>query len=160
MITFFWFTPTKIGEYDVLCAELCGSGHYTMRSRMVIEEEDDFQAWLQTQPTYAQMLAGTGKVSGGSLVERGEQLARDQGCIACHSLDGATSIGPTWKGLVGKSETLIDGSSVLVDEAYLKESIVNPSAKVVKGYPPIMPAAQLTDDQLDALVAYLKVASG
>ena len=127
---------------------------------MVIEEESDFQAWLQTQPTYAQMLAGIGKASGGSLVEQGEQLARDQGCIACHSLDGAPSVGPTWKGLVGKSETLIDGSSVLVDEAYLKESIVNPSAKLVKGYAPIMPAAQLTDDQLDALVAYLKVASG
>jgi len=132
MITYFWFTPTKIGEYDVLCAALCGSGHYSMRSRMVIEEESDFQAWLQTQPTYAQMLAGTGKASGGSLVEQGEQLARDQGCIACHSLDGAPSVGPTWKGLVGKSETLIDGSSVLVDEAYLKESIVNPVLSLLR----------------------------
>jgi len=131
-----------------------------MRSRMVIEEENDFQAWLQTQPTFAQMLAGTGSASGGTLVEQGEQLARDQGCIACHSLDGSASVGPTWKGLVGRNETLIDGSSVLVDEAYLKESIVNPSAKVVKGYAPIMPPAQLTDDQLEALVAYLKLASG
>ena len=131
-----------------------------MRSRMVVEEEADFQAWLQTQPTFAQMLAGTGSASGGSLVEQGEQLARDQGCIACHSLDGGAGVGPTWKGMVGKNETLIDGSSVLVDDGYLKESIVNPNAKVVKGYAPIMPPAQLTDDQLDALVAYLKSASG
>ena len=61
---------------------------------------------------------------------------------------------------MGKNETLIDGSSVLVDEAYLRESIVNPNAKVVKGYAPIMPPAQLTDDQLDALMAYLKSTSG
>ena len=61
---------------------------------------------------------------------------------------------------MGKNETLIDGSTVLVDEAYLKESIVNPNAKVVKGYAPIMPPAQLTDDQLEALMAYLKSASG
>ena len=160
MITYFWFTPTKIGEYDVLCAELCGSGHYNMRSRMVIEEEADFQAWLQTQPTFAQLLAGVGSTSGGTPIEQGEQLARDQGCLACHSLDGGAGVGPTWKGLVGKNETLIDGSSVLVDEAYLRESIVNPNAKVVKGYAPIMPPAQLTDDQLDALMAYLKSASG
>ncbi|MBT3264221.1 MAG: cytochrome c oxidase subunit II [Acidiferrobacteraceae bacterium] len=160
MITYFWFTPTKIGEYDVLCAELCGSGHYNMRSRMVIEEEADFQAWLQTQPTFAQLLAGVGSTSGGTPIEQGEQLAKDQGCLACHSLDGGAGVGPTWKGLVGKNETLIDGSSVLVDEAYLRESIVNPNAKVVKGYAPIMPPAQLTDDQLDALMAYLKSASG
>jgi cytochrome c oxidase subunit 2 len=106
------------------------------------------------------MLAGTGSASGGNLVERGEQLARDEGCIACHCLDGGAGVGPTWKGMVGKNETLTDGSSVLVDDGYLKESIVNPNAKVVKGYAPIMPPAQLTDDQLDALVAYLKSASG
>ncbi|GIS90362.1 MAG: alternative cytochrome c oxidase subunit 2 [Pseudomonadota bacterium] len=116
MITYFWFTPTKIGEFDVLCAELCGSGHYNMRSRMVVEDEKDFQIWLQSQPTFAQMLAGTGSASGGSLVEQGEQLARDQGCIACHSLDGSPGVGPTWKGLVGKKEILADGSSVMVDE--------------------------------------------
>ena len=160
MITYFWFTPTKNGEYDVLCAELCGSGHYNMRSRMVVEDEKDFQAWLQTQPTFAQMLAGAGSTSGGSLIEQGEQLAQNQGCIGCHSLDGSAGVGPTWKGMVGKNEILIDGSSVLVDDGYLKESIVNPNAKVVKGYAPIMPPAQLTEDQLDALVAYLKSASG
>ena len=160
MITYFWFTPTKIGEYDVLCAELCGSGHYNMRSRMVVEEEADFQAWLQMQPTFAQLLAGAGSASGGSPIEQGAQLARDQGCIACHSLDGSAGVGPTWKGLVGKNETLTDGSSVLVDDAYLKESIVDPNAKVVKGYAPIMPPAQLTDDQLKSLMAYLKSTSG
>ena len=160
MITYFWFTPTKIGEFDVLCAELCGSGHYNMRSRMVVEDEKDFQIWLQSQPTFAQMLAGTGSASGGSLVEQGEQLARDQGCIACHSLDGSPGVGPTWKGLVGKKEILADGSSVMVDEDYLKESIVDPNAKLVKDYAPIMPPAQVTEDQLEALVAYLKAASG
>ncbi len=160
MITYFWFTPTRTGGFDVLCAELCGSGHYNMRSRMIVEEENEFQTWLQTQPTFAQTLAGTGAASGGSLTEQGERLARDQGCIACHSLDGSPSVGPTWKGLVGKTETLVDGSSVVVDEDYLKESIVDPNAKVVKGYGPIMPPAQLTDDQLKALMAYLQAASG
>jgi cytochrome c oxidase subunit 2 len=112
------------------------------------------------QPTFAQLLAGAGSASGGSPIEQGAQLARDQGCIACHSLDGSAGVGPTWKGLVGKNETLTDGSSVLVDDAYLKESIVDPNAKVVKGYAPIMPPAQLTDDQLKSLMAYLKSTSG
>ena len=94
------------------------------------------------------------------MIEQGEQLAQNQGCIACHSLDGSAGVGPTWKGMVGKNEILVDGSSVLVDDDYLKESILNPNAKLVKGYAPIMPPAQLTEDQLDALVAYLKSASG
>ena len=62
MITYFWFTPTKVGEFDVLCAELCGSGHYNMRSRMVVEEEADFQAWLQTPVSYTHLTLPTKRI--------------------------------------------------------------------------------------------------
>jgi cytochrome c oxidase subunit 2 len=155
MITYFWFTPTRAGRYDVLCAELCGSGHYNMRSFMVLEEEADFNAWLATQPTFADTQI-VQVASSMSPVEQGQQIAQSQGCIGCHSLDGAPGVGPTWKELDGKTETLADGSTVLVDDEYLIESIVAPNASIVAGYPPIMPPYQLDEAQLSALIAYIK----
>ncbi|MFQ5523798.1 MAG: c-type cytochrome [Acidimicrobiia bacterium] len=90
----------------------------------------------------------------------GKSLAARNGCTACHSPDGAALVGPTWKGLFGKEETLGDGSTVLVDEAYLRESIVDPNAKIVQGYAPnIMPqdfGTRLSDEEIDALIAYIK----
>ena len=154
MITYFWFTPTRAGKYDVLCAELCGSGHYNMRSFMVLEDESDFNSWLATQPTFAETqsikIAATR-----SPIEQGEQIAESQGCMGCHSVDGAPGVGPTWKGLAGRTESLADGSTVVIDDAYLIESIVQPNATIVAGYPAIMPAYQLDEAQLSALVAYL-----
>ena len=156
MITYFWFTPTRAGRYDVLCAELCGSAHYNMRSFMVLEEEQDFNSWLATQPTFSD----TQKVQVASIgvppIEQGQQIAQSQGCIGCHSLDGAPGVGPTWKDLDGKMENLADGSTVIVDDQYLIESIVEPNATIVAGYPPIMPAYQLDENQLAALLAYIK----
>lgn len=91
------------------------------------------------------------------LVEQGRQLAQSQGCMGCHTADGSQSVGPTWKGLYGSTEELEDGSTVTVDEEYLRESIVDPNAKIVKGFPPSMPAyGQLSDEQIQALIAYIK----
>jgi len=156
MITYFWFTPTRAGRYDVLCAELCGSGHYNMRSFMVLEEEEDFKAWLATQPTFADTQTLQVAASNLTPAEQGQQIAQSQGCIGCHSVDGSPGVGPTWKELSGKTETLADGSTIVVDDEYLIESIIAPNASMVAGYPPIMPPYQLDEAELSALIAYIK----
>jgi cytochrome c1 len=92
-----------------------------------------------------------------ALIDQGKQLATQNGCMGCHSIDGSPGAGPTWKGLFGKEEELTDGTKVKVDEPYLRESIVDPDVKVVKGYSPVMPEyTQFSDEDLKALIAYIK----
>ena len=151
IVSWFWFEPTVAGTYEILCAELCGVGHYNMRGHMVIAPEDEFQAWLGEQPTFAETLTmGTT----GGLIEQGEQLAKGQGCVACHSVDGTPSLAPGWLNIFGTTETLTDGSTIVVDESYFKESILDPNAKMVQGYPAVMIPYDFSEEQLDALVAY------
>lgn len=94
-------------------------------------------------------------------VPDGKSVARTYGCVGCHTADGGSSVGPTWKGLYGKEETLDDGTTVTVDEAYLRESILDPNAKVVEGFlPNLMPGdfgEKLSDSQLDLLIEFIKV---
>ncbi|WP_439861468.1 c-type cytochrome [Pseudomonas sp. MBLB4136] len=160
MVSYFWFTPTQTGKYEVLCAEYCGVGHYNMRGFLRVEPAAAFEQWLGAQPTFAQSLAAAAKPGRDDLLEQGRTLAQSHGCLACHSLDGSASLGPGWLGLYGKTETLADGSSVVVDEAYLKESIIDPKARMVQGYPPVMVAYSFAEDELDALVALIKSLSG
>lgn len=156
MVSYFWFTPTKTGKYDVLCAEYCGVGHYNMRGHMIVEEQGVFDQWLKGQPTFAQTLTTAAKPGRDSVLEKGRQLVEQLGCKACHSQDGGASLGPGWKGLYGRTEQLADGTSVQVDEAYLKESILDPKARLVQGYPPVMVAYTLKDDELGAVIALIK----
>ena len=156
MVTYFWFTPTRTGTFEVLCAELCGIGHHTMRGHVVVDEEKDFQAWLQTQPTFAQTQEVAKPGPGNELIAQGLLLAEDQGCLACHSLDGSESVGPTWKGMYGKTETLADGTTVVVDDDYLRESIADPNAKIVQGFEPLMPPYEFSDAEMAALIALTK----
>jgi cytochrome c oxidase subunit 2 len=156
MVSYFWFTPTKTGNYETLCAEYCGVGHYNMRGHMIVEEQDVFDQWLKSQPTFAQTLTTAAKPSRDSVLEKGRLLAENLGCSACHSQDGSASLGPGWKGLYGRTEQLADGTSVQVDEAYLKESILDPKARLVQGYPPVMVTYTLNEDELGALVALIK----
>ncbi len=167
-VSSFWFTPTRAGRYEAMCAQLCGIGHANMRGTVVVEDEAAFQAWLKSQPTFAasQMpapAATTGAAAAGGAaanpVDQGKSLAQTKGCVACHSIDGAAGVGPTWKGLFGKSETMADGTAVRVDEAALKLDIRDPQARIVKGFPPIMPKQELSDDELEALVSYIKTLS-
>jgi cytochrome c oxidase subunit 2 len=154
IITMLWFTPTKVGRFDIACAEYCGIGHHTMRGAVFVEDQDTFQNWLNAQPTFAQSSAKQSTGAESKLVEQGRLLAEEKGCLGCHSLDGSASTGPTWKGLLGKTETLADGSTVTVDAAYIKESILDPGASVIEGYSPIMSAYQLSDDEIAALIAF------
>jgi cytochrome c oxidase subunit 2 len=156
MVSYFWFTPTKTGKYEVLCAEYCGVGHYNMRGHMIVEEQGVFDQWLKGQPTFAQTLTTAAKPGRDSVLEKGRQLVEQLGCKACHSQDRSASLGPGWKGLYGRTEQLADGSSVQVDEAYLKESILDPKARLVQGYPPVMVTYTLNDDELSAVIALIK----
>ncbi len=99
---------------------------------------------------------GTVVATGGPAL--GEKLYTEKGCLACHSLDGSKRVGPTFKGIFGRSEVLADNSTITVDDAYIKESLLTPAAKLVQGYPPAMPAfqGQLTDTDIDGIIAYLK----
>ncbi len=88
--------------------------------------------------------------------DQGRALADAKGCVACHSIDGSARVGPTWKGLYGKNESMADGTTALVDEAYLRSFIRDPQARRVKGFPPVMPKIDLSDEELAALVAYIQ----
>ena len=159
MITYFWFEPTKLGEYEILCAELCGKGHYTMRGWVKIVGQEDFDAWLAAQPTWAQMKAGVTPKAYSALARRGRDVAETNGCFACHSLDGSQVVGPTWQGVWGEQTPLADGSSVIVDESYVLESVREPAAKLVEGFAPVMiayDAETISDNDLAALVAFLR----
>jgi cytochrome c oxidase subunit 2 len=149
-------TPTKIGEYKVRCAEICGTSHAYMEAPVIVVSQANYAAWIaeQTASAQAEALASAGKPD----ATRGSKLFQESGCKACHSSDGAKGVGPTWKGLFETQVKLADGSSVLADEAYLVESIKLPGAKTVDGFPPnAMPSfGYLTDGQAADLVEFIK----
>lgn len=140
-----WFEATKVGTYHIFCTEYCGTNHSGMIGSVVVMEPTEYQAWL------------AGGTSEGTLAERGEKLFTELACNTCH-LDTGLGRGPSLKDIVGKQAELADGSSVLIDEGYLRESIMNSQAKIVKGYQPLMPAFQglINEDNLVSLVEYIK----
>ncbi len=157
MVTQMWLTPTRTGRYDILCAQLCGVGHSDMRGVVVVDDKPAYDAWVAKLPTFAMLQAQhAGAAASDPLAAKGKLLAQQKGCAACHTVDGAQGVGPTWHGLYGKTETFQDGSSAHVDDAYLATFIRNPTARVPKGFAPLMPKIDLTDDELKALVAYIR----
>lgn len=156
MVSHFWFTPTRPGNYEVLCAEYCGVAHFNMRGRLIVEEPAAFEQWLASQPTFARSLRDAPPPSIDSLIDKGRQLAQNLGCLACHSLDGSANLAPTWQGLYGSTRQLADGSRVQADEAYLRESILTPQARLVQGFPPVMVAYRPSEDELAALLALIE----
>ncbi len=151
--TYLWFRATEMGKFDILCTEFCGDRHAYMLSSVDVLPQEQFDRWY----------ANTGKqeISGGAdLSKTGEKLVTLKGCIACHSIDGTPRVSPTFKGLYGKTETIYtDGKErqVRVDEAYISKSIKEPAADKVKGFENIpMPQQDLSDDEIEAIIAYLK----
>ncbi len=150
-----WFTPTKVGTFDLLCAEYCGSGHSKMLAKVNVLSPESFVRWEKGDEFEDGAVMTATNISP---AERGKDLYSQRGCLACHSIDGKEVIGPTFKNLYGKMENLEDGSSVQVDENYLRESIYEPQAKMVKGYPPNMPSFKgiLSEEEVTALIEYIK----
>lgn len=143
-------TPTLIGEYKVRCAEMCGTSHAYMESPVIVVSQTDFDAWVQGE------LAAIGT----DPAARGERWASTNGCRSCHSVDGTANVGPTWRGLFGKTVELMDGRFVVVDDAYLYAAIVSPNAQVAKDSTPnVMPQTyegSLSDDQIADIIAFIK----
>jgi len=139
-----WFQATRTGRYHIFCAEYCGTLHSGMIGWVEVMEPTDYQRWL----------AGGAE---GSLASQGEKLFQKYACNTCHTND-ATARGPMLVGLYGSTVTLSDNSTLAADENYIRESILNPQAKVVKGFQPLMPTfqGQMSEDDLMKLLAYVK----
>ncbi len=153
METKLWFKATKPGSYDLYCAEYCGVRHAFMLSKVVVLPGPEFTDWYEGAAEKPSPEKGT--------AERGKVLIEDRGCVACHSLDGTERVGPTFRGIFGRKKTVVtDGEEreITVDEEYLRESILEPNADIVKGFPPAMPPQgdQLTDEELEDIIRYLK----
>jgi cytochrome c oxidase subunit 2 len=149
-ITELRLTPTKIGNYKVRCAELCGTSHAYMEGPVIVSSQADFDAWMGEQVKKAEAAAATPE-------GRGQALVTASGCAACHSTNGAAGIGPTWLGLFGSQVPISGDGTVTADEAYIHESIKAPQAKIVAGFEnQLMPNYGFTDDQINDIVAYIK----
>lgn len=160
-----WFEATKPGRYPIWCAEYCGLSHSGMFGEVIVMPGPEYDAWMaeQKRGLVARTDSGdTATVDGtptrGSLVEQGRLLALRHGCVKCHSLDGSPHIGPTWMDLYKRKERLEDGSSIVADEPYLTESMMDPRAKIVAGFQPVMPTFrnELSPPETAALVEYIK----
>jgi cytochrome c oxidase subunit 2 len=140
-----WFRATKPGRYHLFCAEYCGTRHSGMTGEVIVMEPAEYQAWL------------SGGAQGGSLADAGQKLFNELACNTCHRPD-AQGRGPVLDGLLGKTVRLQSGDTIVADEAYVRESILNPSAKITAGYQPIMPTFQglVTEEQLLELIEYVK----
>jgi cytochrome c oxidase subunit 2 len=139
-----WFHPTKPGTYHLFCAEYCGTQHSSMIGHIVVMEPAAYQAWLSGGPAVP-------------LPATGQKLFAEMGCITCHRFDGKGR-GPNLVGVFGNPVALEDGRTVTADENYIRQCILNSRGQVVKGYPLIMPVfqGQLSEEQVNALVAYIK----
>jgi cytochrome c oxidase subunit 2 len=140
-----WFNATQTGEYHLFCAEYCGTKHSTMGGTIYVMEKDAYQRWL------------AGPNAGLPPALQGAKLFEELNCVSCHR-NGASQRGPALEGVFGKTVQLKGGGTVVADDNYIRESIVNPNAKTVNGYESLMPVylSQLSEEQVNALLAYVR----
>lgn len=141
-----WFEATKPGRYHFFCAEYCGMNHSGMGGWVVVMEPVDYENWL------------SGNAGQGSPAAAGRGLFESLGCASCHGANGEGGRGPALIGLFGSKVVLNNGQTITADEGYLRESILNPQAKIVTGFGPIMPSfqGQVSEEQLLQVVAFVK----
>jgi cytochrome c oxidase subunit 2 len=143
-------TPTRAGDYEVRCAELCGTAHYDMEKPVIVTSQEEYNAWIAEELEKAKVAAATPE-------GLGQLLVQQNGCAGCHTIDGSPNSGPTWFGLFGSEVELADGSVVIADEAFITESIRDPQAKIVAGFETQqMVQYTFTNEQIAAIVAYIK----
>ena len=144
--TSYWFEATKPGKYHLFCAEYCGMNHSGMIGSVIVMEPTEFDSWL------------SGNAGQQSPAVAGQQLFQSLGCVSCHGASGEGGRGPELAGLFGKRVFLNTGQTLTADESYIRESIVNPQAKLVTGFGPIMPTfqGQVSEEQLLQLIAFIK----
>jgi cytochrome c oxidase subunit 2 len=148
-----WFNALNPGakeaEYNLFCAEYCGDQHSTMTAKVVVHPAGEFEKWLEDASNFLDRMTPE---------EGGELLYQKRGSIQCHSVDGSAKTGPSFKGTYGTEQSLTNGDKVTIDENYIRESIIDPMAKVRAGYKPVMPpyGSQLKDEEINAIIAYIK----
>ncbi len=137
-----WFEATKTGSFHFFCAQYCGTNHSLMRGEVIVMKPDDYERWL------------SGGAQAQTMASAGAALYDRFACITCHG----TGKGPPFVNLYGSTVKLTTGQTVVADDAYLRESILYPTAKIVAGYEPIMPTfkGQITEEELLELIAYIK----
>lgn len=144
-----WFEAPKPGVHQLYCTEYCGTKHSEMLSKVHVHEQGEFDAWVEDA---ANLLEGR------TPAEAGAMIVEINGCYQCHSIDGSVVVGPSFKNLFGSTRNFADGSSVTADENYIRESILEPGVKIVKGYDPAMPTykGRLSDEYITAIIAFIK----
>ncbi len=149
--TTLWFEANKLGNFQVFCAEFCGKDHSQMLAKVRVVPKEEFETWLQDDP-----------YKGLAPTEIGQKVYVAK-CLACHKTSSERSIGPGFAGLYGGSRVFTDGSSLVADDNYIRESIVNPQVKIVKpvdgpAYGPVMPsfAGALTEEEFVGIIEYIK----
>ena len=144
-----WFQATKLGTFHLLCAEYCGTDHSVMRGRVVVMRPEDYSTWLVTQP------------EGDDLAHQGAALFVSSGCSGCHAASSKVHA-PKLSGLYGRTVQLSDGRSVVADDAYIRDSILQPKRDIVVGYEAIMPSYSgiLDDGDIQSLIAYIRAQRG
>jgi cytochrome c oxidase subunit II len=143
--TYTWFTPTLPGTYHLFCSQYCGTKHSAMVGEVTVMKPEDYATWL-----------ASGKAEG-SLASQGEKLFQEFGCITCHRADSGAR-GPNLQGLYGRPVRLSDNRVIIADDNYIRESILQPNAKIVSGFQPIMPTFQgvVSEEGLIQITEYLK----
>jgi cytochrome c oxidase subunit 2 len=144
--TSLWFVPTKTGTFHLFCAQYCGAYHAGMQGSVIVMEADAYERWL------------AGGAKGETMEAAGQRLFQQYGCATCHHADG-TGQGPSLVGVYGHPVRLSDGQTVTADDAYVRESILNPAARIVSGYKPVMPPmqGQLSEEQILDMIAYIRL---
>jgi cytochrome c oxidase subunit 2 len=169
--TTLWFEATHAGRFAVRCAQMCGVGHARMDATIVALDPADYDRYRSGDaPVVSRAAIGLPNTlpgepaTGGpkTLVETGRDAAAAHGCLKCHSVDGQPHIGPTWLGLYGSTATMQDGSTAVVDPAYITESMMDPTARIVRGFPAVMPSYQGLIDPADtaAIIQYIQSLAG
>lgn len=182
MYTSVWFEARIPGKHQIFCAEYCGTSHSQMLGKVIVLTDDQWKAWNEgrkienipdardvaanwdAQRRTAETDSVTDEVSAPqfepvlSLAQQGKTVFETKGCASCHSVDGSKKLGPTMKGIFGQKVLLSDGSELVRDENYIRESIEQPQAKLVRGYNPVMPTFQglINETEMNALIAYIK----
>lgn len=144
-----WFEATQAGTFPLFCAEYCGQQHSDMITNAIVHRPGEFDRWLDEASNLLKTLTPA---------KAGEVLYSRRGCRQCHSIDGSRRVGPSFYNLFGSTQRMTTGENLVVDENYIRESILEPQAKVREGYRPVMPTyqGQLKDEELDALIEYIK----
>ena len=148
-----WFEATVPGEYDLFCAEYCGTSHSDMVAHVIVHPVGEFEIWLEKASNFLDTMTP---------VDAGRKLFQVRGCTQCHSMDGTPKTGPTLLDVFGRTETMTNGEVLTVDENYIRESILEPGARVVAGFEAVMPTYQgrLKDAEIMAIIEYLKAPVG